>query len=110
MMQASEGQESSGSKFGTVDYVVFVFTLVAAVLIGVYTAVKNCRRVTIHDYMLGGNKLHPVAVMLSLLGGWISAVSILGKELFYMLNNVCWEEKNIIPYLLVLPKEPTGDG
>lgn len=88
-MQAPEGKDSTGSEFGGADYAVFIVTLVAAVLIGVYTAVKNGRRITIAEYMLGSNSLHPIPVLLSLLGGWISAVSIMGREVPCMLSDAC---------------------
>lgn len=73
------GGESSSTEFGDTDYAVLVLMLVASVLIGVYSVVKNGRRVTVNDYLLGGRNMSPLAVSLSLLGGWISAMSILGK-------------------------------
>lgn len=92
-MDTSGGQDSSDSTFDGVDYVVFVLTLVTAVAIGVYTAMRNGQRDTINEYLLGGKKLNPMAVLLSLLGGWISAISILGKELLCMLSDACYGEK-----------------
>lgn len=95
-------KESTGSKFGDADYAVFVLMLVASVLIGIFSAVRNGRRVTINDYLLGGRSMPPFAVALSLLGGWISAISVLGKEHHCMIvmvvrNNEYHPDESALP-------------
>ena len=76
---ASLRRNKADFHFGATDWTVFVLMLVASVLIGVGSAVRDRRRATIHEYLLGGRNMPPMAVGLSLLGGWISAISILGK-------------------------------
>lgn len=77
---ASMKSDASDFHFGTADWTIFVLMLVASLLIGVVSAVRDRRRATTHEYLLGGSNMPPIAVGLSLLGGWISAISILGKS------------------------------
>lgn len=71
--------ESSGSKFQTTDWVVFSLMLVVSVAIGVISAIRSRRNNNTQEYLLGGRNMPPVPVAISLLGGVISAISILGK-------------------------------
>ena len=66
-------------KFKTADWAVFSLMMVASVSIGIGSALKDRRKTTTQDILLGGGNMAPMAVALSLMGGWVSAISILGK-------------------------------
>ena len=66
-------------KFHAADWVVFSLLLVVSVAIGVVSAIRNRRKATTQEFLLGGKNMPPLAVAISLLGGIISAISILGK-------------------------------
>lgn len=76
----------SEGRFSTADYAIFILMLVASLAIGVFSGVKNRNKMTTQEYLLGGRNMSPYPVALSLLGGWISAISILGKYF------VCWKK------------------
>ncbi|XP_042211469.1 sodium-coupled monocarboxylate transporter 2-like [Homarus americanus] len=69
-----------GSKFTAVDYTIFSFILAVSVGIGIYSAVKSRGKESTQEYMLGGRSMSPLPVAMSLLGGVISAISILGGD------------------------------
>lgn len=75
-----EVSNTFGSKFQISDWVVFSLMLVVSVAIGVISAVKNRKNVNTEEFLLGGKNMPPLAVAISLLGGIISAISILGKN------------------------------
>nr|KAG5697885.1 hypothetical protein BaRGS_017142 [Batillaria attramentaria] len=56
-------------KFGTVDYVLFVCTLVVSAGIGVFYAIQDRRRNTTKEFLLGGKKMNIFPVAMSLMGG-----------------------------------------
>ena len=66
-------------QFAAADYAIFIFLIIASILIGVYFGVKEWSTATTKDYLIGGRDMHPVPVFLSLMGGFISALSVLGK-------------------------------
>ncbi|XP_069960648.1 sodium-coupled monocarboxylate transporter 1-like [Cherax quadricarinatus] len=67
------------AKFTPVDYTVFGLMLVVSVVIGMISAIKSRGKVSTQEYLLGGRTMSPVPVAISLFGGWISAVSIIGN-------------------------------
>lgn len=71
----------TGSRFGVVDYVVFGLMLVASCGVGVYSAFHYRSKTTpsVLNFLLGNRRMPALPVALSLLGGVISALSILGK-------------------------------
>ena len=71
--------EAAAVNFTLLDYTLFVLLLVVSLGIGIASAFKNRHNVSTQEYLVGGRKMSPIAVGLSLLGGWVSAVSILGK-------------------------------
>ncbi|XP_071532425.1 sodium-coupled monocarboxylate transporter 1-like isoform X2 [Panulirus ornatus] len=79
MEEAGASPEQSDAKFTVVDYVLFSLMLVASIGIGVYSAIKSRGKANTQEYLLGGRAMSPVPVAFSLLGGWISAISILGN-------------------------------
>lgn len=78
---AKEGMGTSNTSavFSTVDLVVFLVMLVASLVIGVTSAYTSRKNTTTNEYLLGSRQMSPLPVGLSLLGGWVSAISILGE-------------------------------
>ena len=72
-------KEITDFHFGVADWTMFVIMLVASVVIGVVSAVRDRKRATTEEYLLGGRNMAPVAVAFSLLGGWVSSISLLGE-------------------------------
>ena len=82
-MEADEAAsmiDTTDFHFGAVDWAIFVIMLTASVIIGVVSAVRDCGRASTQEFLLGGRNMPPIAVAFSLLGGWVSAISILGKR------------------------------
>lgn len=75
---SKDGNHGAVENFGTADSAVFGIMLVASVGIGVYSSWRGGASTT-QEYLLGGRNMSPVPVALSLVGGVISAISILGK-------------------------------
>ncbi|XP_063889440.1 sodium-coupled monocarboxylate transporter 1-like isoform X2 [Scylla paramamosain] len=72
-------------KFSTLDYVVFGAMLVISLLIGLLCGFQRNTSSSPLNYVQAKGSLAPPAIMLSLLGGAISAISILGTatEAYY---------------------------
>ena len=68
------------NKFHTADWIVFSLMVVVSVVIGVISAVRNRTKNNTQEYLLGGRNMPPFAVAISLLGGIISSISVLGKH------------------------------
>ena len=66
--------------FATADYVIFVLMIVVSILIGIYVGFRGLRNDSTKEYLIGGRKMHPIPVALSLTGGITSALSVLGKN------------------------------
>ncbi|KAK7027436.1 hypothetical protein SK128_009318 [Halocaridina rubra] len=64
-------------QLGVVDWIMFSMLLVVSLGIGVYSALKGRGVNTAQDFLLGGRQMSPIPVAISLLGGVISAISIL---------------------------------
>ncbi|KAK8387781.1 hypothetical protein O3P69_018334 [Scylla paramamosain] len=92
------------ARFTVVDYVVFVFMLLASVGIGVFSAIKNRGRESTHNFLLGGREMSPYPVAISLLGGIFSAISILGNptEVYYFGAQVVTSLVGIFPAIIVV--------
>lgn len=67
------------SRFGAYDYTVFGLMLAVSMSVGVYSAVRSRKNFTVSEFLVGGKKMPAFPVALSLLGGVVSALSILGK-------------------------------
>ncbi|KAG7170661.1 sodium-coupled monocarboxylate transporter 1-like [Homarus americanus] len=83
-MNSTEGAATvevfgSTSRFKVVDYIVFSAMLVISVAIGVHSALRGRGTSSTQEYLLGGRTMPILPVALSLLGGAISAISILGN-------------------------------
>ncbi|XP_069958886.1 sodium-coupled monocarboxylate transporter 1 isoform X3 [Cherax quadricarinatus] len=66
------------STFTPVDYVIFTMLLVISAGIGVFNAFRSRGMVTTQEYLLGGRTMPVLPVAISVLGGVVSAVSLLG--------------------------------
>lgn len=66
------------ARFTIIDYTVFSLMLVVSIGIGVYSAIKSRGRESTHDFLVGRGSMSALPVALSLLGGVISAISMLG--------------------------------
>lgn len=64
--------------FGTADYVLFSLMFCASALIGFYHAYRDRNKKTAEDFHLGGRKMHPIPVSLSLSATFLSSLTLLG--------------------------------
>ncbi|XP_063885774.1 sodium-coupled monocarboxylate transporter 1-like [Scylla paramamosain] len=67
------------ARFTVLDYCLFSLMLVMSIGIGVYSAIKSRGRESTHDFLVGRGSMPVIPVALSLLGGVISAISMLGN-------------------------------
>ena len=74
----------SGGKFGVTDYVIFCLMLLVSLGVGLYSSFKKDNSTT-DEFLVGGRSMSIYPVALSLVGGAISAVSILGLYNFNVL-------------------------
>lgn len=81
------------AQFSAVDWVVFGLMLTASLGVGVYSCVKGGGRST-QEYLVGSRKMAPLPVAFSLVGGVISAISILGE--FF---SIIWLFVPDVPYI-----------
>lgn len=81
-MSAQETTWDNLPKFSTVDYVLFGAMLGGSLLVGLVSVYRSRSSSSPGDYLQAKGSLPPAAVLLSLLGGSLSAISVLGK-LFY---------------------------
>ena len=70
---------ASSSHFAFADYVIFALMITCSILIGIYVGYKGWNKDTTKDFLVGGRKMHPIPVALSLIGGIVSSLSILGE-------------------------------
>ncbi|KAK8387827.1 hypothetical protein O3P69_020033 [Scylla paramamosain] len=98
--------EEDSIKFKVADWTVFCLMLVASVCIGIVSALKDRRKATIQEYLLGGGNMPPLAVALSLMGGWVSAISILGNptEIYFYGTQVATSLIGCVPGAIVVNK------
>ncbi|XP_047470463.1 sodium-coupled monocarboxylate transporter 1-like [Penaeus chinensis] len=81
---------ASLSRFSTVDYAIFVILLLASLLVGMLSGWRSGKRDT-KDFLTGGRTMNPFAVVLSLLGGVVSALSVLGNATeMYLYGTQLW--------------------
>ena len=65
-------------RFTVFDYVIFTVMLGISLAVGLYSSFKK-KNSTSKDYFVGGGSMPVWAVALSVVGGTISAISILGN-------------------------------
>ena len=77
--------------FGTVDYVLFVLTLLVSAAIGVFYAIRDRHRNTPAEFLLGGQKMRVVPVAMSLMVTFVSSLTLLGYPVeMYIYNTMFW--------------------
>ncbi len=67
-----------GSNFQWYDYLLFGLTLVIAMGVGIYMAVRDRKRSSVQYYLLGGGKLTCIPTGLSIALSTVSAIIVLG--------------------------------
>ncbi|XP_076458281.1 sodium-coupled monocarboxylate transporter 1-like [Babylonia areolata] len=78
-------------RFGTVDYVMFVLTLLVSAGIGVFYAIYDRKRNTTKDFLLGGKSMNVFPVAMSLSVTFMSALTLLGNPAeMYNYNTMFW--------------------
>ncbi|XP_042205604.1 sodium-coupled monocarboxylate transporter 1-like isoform X1 [Homarus americanus] len=92
------------SKFTAVDYTIFGLMLAVSIGIGIYCAVKSRGKESTQEYMLGGRNMSPLPVAMSLLGGVISSISILGNstEMYFFGTQLATSLLGFIPGTIFL--------
>ena len=86
MEQLQDEKTDLGSgKFTLPDYIVFSSMLIISIGIGLYSAFMKDNS-TKNEFLAGGKSMPVVPVALSLIGGTVSAISILGE--FYIFLNL----------------------
>ena len=76
--------------FGTVDYVLFALMFVFSAAIGFYHAYRDRNKKNVDEFQLGGRKMHPIPVSLSLSATFLSALTILGTPAEIYTNNTMY--------------------
>ena len=77
--------------FGTVDYVLFVLTLLVSAGIGVFYAIWDRKRNTTKEFLLGGKNMSVFPVAMSLMVTFMSALTLLGNPAeIYNYNTMFW--------------------
>ncbi|XP_063606817.1 sodium-coupled monocarboxylate transporter 1-like [Penaeus indicus] len=71
-------QMTADVRFTVLDYVVFVSMLLVSLAIGVYSSLRKKGASSTQAFLLGGREMPVAPVAFSLVGGVISAISILG--------------------------------
>ena len=76
--------------FGTVDYVLFALMFCASGAIGFYHAYRDRNQKNAADFHLGGRKMHPIPVALSLSATFLSALTVLGTPAEIYVNGTMY--------------------
>ena len=63
---------------GTLDIVLLSISLVASASIGVYHGIKGLKATT-NEYMLGGRRMNPIPLAMSMTVGTVSAITIMAN-------------------------------
>nr|KAG5697884.1 hypothetical protein BaRGS_017141 [Batillaria attramentaria] len=105
-MSRTEGEYSINTgvvrKFGTVDYVLFVLTLLISAGIGVFYAIWDRKRNTTQEFLLGGKKMNIFPVAMSLMVTFMSALTLLGNPAeIYNYNTMFWWL--IVAFMVAMP-------
>ena len=76
--------------FGTVDYILFALMFVFSACIGFYHAFRDRNKKNVDEFQLGGRKMHPIPVSLSLTATFLSALTVLGTPAEIYSNNTMY--------------------
>ncbi|CAL4065793.1 unnamed protein product, partial [Meganyctiphanes norvegica] len=84
--------EDLSKGFAATDYTIFSLLLIISLLVGIFSGRKGLKDgSTTKDFLIGGQTMNPVAVSLSLAGGVISAISVLGNSTeMYLYGTQLW--------------------
>ncbi|XP_069951185.1 sodium-coupled monocarboxylate transporter 2 [Cherax quadricarinatus] len=100
----TSGKELPAAKFTPVDYIIFSLMVVTSIGIGVISGIRSRSRATTQEYLLGSRTMSPVPVAFSLLGGAISAISLLGNpaEMYFFGTQLVMNLLGFIPGCLFI--------
>ncbi|CAL4169347.1 unnamed protein product, partial [Meganyctiphanes norvegica] len=96
--------------FMWVDYAIFSILLMVSLTVGILAGRKGWKKGSTREFLTGSRNMNPVAVALSLMGGVVSAISVLGNstemylhgtQLWMNLIGCCWG--SLIVAFLILP-------
>jgi len=71
--------------FGVLDYLSVTLTLIISLGIGVYHAFKGRGKQTSEDLLMGGRQMSVIPIACSMLVTYLSAISIIGKQILHYL-------------------------
>ncbi|GAU89244.1 hypothetical protein RvY_01816 [Ramazzottius varieornatus] len=89
-------------KFAWVDYGILGLMLTLSAAIGIYQACTGGKQKTAGEFLLGNSKLHIVPVTMSLLAGFMSAVTLLGVPAETYLNGMGYWLVGV-PFCVTIP-------
>ncbi|XP_052069320.1 sodium-coupled monocarboxylate transporter 1-like [Mytilus californianus] len=80
------------NEFSTLDYIIFVVTLVISLSIGIYNAFKSRYKQSTKEVLLAGGEMGVIPVAFSLFASFISSVSMIGipAEAYIFDSMVMW--------------------
>ncbi|CAG2212425.1 SLC5A8_12 [Mytilus edulis] len=80
------------NEFSTLDYVIFVVTLLISLSIGIYNAFKSRYKQSTKEVLLAGGEMGVIPVAFSLFASFISSVSMIGipAEAYIFDSMVMW--------------------
>ena len=77
----------SDGKFVVIDYIIFSSLFLISLILGFYTALKKDNSST-NEYLVGGRSMPLLPVALSCIGVSVSAIAILGKDIFILFKTM----------------------
>lgn len=88
-IELSPAMRYRASEFSTIDYAILVLLIVVSLIIGIVVGIKGWTKASTRDFLVGGRTMHPFPVAMSLVGGVLSAISVLGLFLFVLRVKNC---------------------
>lgn len=102
MEDSSSSSPDSVTRFGTIDYVVFVCMLAVSASIGFYYACSGSRQRTAGEFLMANRSMGVVPIALSLLASFLSAIGLLGIPVeIYTYGTSYWSM--VLAYIIVMP-------
>ncbi|CAL4067563.1 unnamed protein product, partial [Meganyctiphanes norvegica] len=68
------------TRFMWADYAIFSILLLTSLIVGIISGRKGWKNGSTREFLLGNRNMNPIAVALSLMGGVVSAISVLGNS------------------------------
>lgn len=72
------GYQKTDTKLQWPDYLIFAFTIITSLGIGIWTAFSGGRQKTTSEYLMGNRKMSVVPVALSMFMSYISGILVMG--------------------------------